>query len=125
MERNIITINENGIAHIPDGEIWMSELELIELFHTIIPTLRAAVRAIYKSGVCDVGTDQRRYVLTHGHWIVCHDLPMVVALAFRINTVHAQIVRKALLERMENQRKEKTGIFFSLKMDVVKPDSLN
>lgn len=125
MERNIITINENGIAHIPDGEIWMSEQELIELFHTIIPTLRAAVRAIYKSGVCDVGTDQRRYVLTYARWIVCYDLPMVVALAFRINTAGAKAVRKAFLERMEDQRKEKTGIFFSLKMDVVKPDDLN
>ncbi len=41
MERAIITISENGTVNIPSAEIWMSEMELVELFGVIAPTLRS------------------------------------------------------------------------------------
>jgi len=41
MERAIITISESGKVNIPDGNIWMSGMELVELFGVIAPTLRA------------------------------------------------------------------------------------
>ena len=50
MERAIITISENGRVNIPDSNVWMSEMELVELFGVAAPTLRATIRAIYKSG---------------------------------------------------------------------------
>ena len=50
MERAIITISENGRVNISSGNVWMSEMELVELFGVIAPTLRAAIKAIYKSG---------------------------------------------------------------------------
>ena len=50
MERAIITINESGYVNIPDGDVWMPEMKLVELFGVIAPTLRATIRAIYKSG---------------------------------------------------------------------------
>lgn len=116
MSRNIITISENGTVHIPDGGIWMSEPELVGLFRIIAPTLRAAVRAVYKSGVCHIGCDRAMFVRTHGGRDECYNLRMVTALAFRINTPQAGIVRDALLERMVRQRKEeKTVVSLSLK----------
>lgn len=45
MGRAIITISESGKVNIPSGNVWMSEMELVELFGVIAPTLRAAVRA--------------------------------------------------------------------------------
>ena len=56
------------------------------LFDVIAPTLRAAIRAVYKSGVlkpCDV---ERRIRLPNGYCAEAYTLPMVVAIAFRINT---------------------------------------
>lgn len=55
MERNIIRMSESGNIIIPDNVayIWMGESELVELFGVIAPTLRAAIRAVYKSGVLD------------------------------------------------------------------------
>ena len=35
MERTIITISENGRVSIPSGNVWMSEMELVELFGVI------------------------------------------------------------------------------------------
>lgn len=116
MKRNIITISENGTVHIPDDGIWMSEPELVGLFRAIAPTLRAAVRTVYRSGVCHIGCDRAMFVRTHGGRDECYSLRIVAALAFRINTPQAGIVRDALLERMSRQRKEeKTVVFLSLR----------
>ncbi len=116
MSRNIIIISENGTVHIPYGEIWMSEPELAGLFRVIAPTLRAAVRAVYRSGVCHIGCDRAMFVCTHGGRDECYSLRMVTALAFRINTPQAGIVRDALLEKMMQQRKEEnTFVFLSLR----------
>ena len=48
MERNIITMGESGYIIMPDNvaSIWMSEPDLVELFGIIVPTLRAAIKAV-------------------------------------------------------------------------------
>ena len=50
MKREIITTDSYGRITIPSdtGNIWMNEMELVELFGVIAPTLRAAIRAVYK-----------------------------------------------------------------------------
>lgn len=115
MERGIITMNEHGIVSIPNGEIWMSEMELADLFGVIAPTVRAAIRAIYKSGVLKAYEAQKYIRLENGYFADVYNFPMVVALAFRINSYGAEQVRNILLERMY-LRKEKTNIYFSLNM---------
>ena len=80
--------------------MWMSEIELVTLFDIIAPTLRAAIRAVYKSGVLKPCKVERRIRLTNGYYADVYALPMVMALAFRINTPNAARVRNALLERL-------------------------
>ena len=110
MERAIITISENGRVSIPNENVWMSEMELIELFGVIAPTLRAAIKAIYKSGtLCPVST-QRCDVAPPKSWATFYNLEMVIALAFRLNTYEASRIREKVLESMR-QRKE-SGIDF-------------
>ena len=95
------------------ASVWMSEMELVRLFGVIAPTLRAAIRAVYKSGVlqpCDV---ERRISLPNGYYAEAYALPMVVALAFHINTPNAARVRNALLERL-CLRKERQMLWLSL-----------
>lgn len=116
MERGIITMNEYRVVSVPDGEIWMSEMELTDLFGVIAPTVRAAIRAVYKSGVLKAYEAQKYIQLVNGYYADVYDFSMVAALAFRINSYGAQQVRNTLLERMYG-RKEKTNIFFSLNMN--------
>lgn len=115
MERNIITMSESGNIIIPDNVayIWMSEPELVELFGIIAPALRAAIRAVYKSGVLNEHEVQKYVRLENGYHADVFSFPMIVALAFRINSSGAEQVRKLLFERLY-MRKEKTSIFFSL-----------
>ena len=94
MERAIITVSENGRVNIPDSNVWMSEMELVELFGVVAPTLRAAIRAIYKSGMlCPVST-QRCDLATPKGWATYYNLEVVIALAFRLNTYEASRIRQ-------------------------------
>ena len=115
MERNIITMTESGTVIIPKDItcVWMSEPELVELFGVIAPTLRAAIRAVYKSGVLKEYKVQRFVRQKNGYNAGVFSFPVIVALAFRINTFGAEQVRNAMFERLY-WRKEKTSIFFSL-----------
>ena len=110
MERAIITISESGRVNIPIGNVWMSEMELVELFGVIAPTLRAAIKAIYKSGThCPVST-KRCDLATSKSWATFYNLEVVIALAFHLNTYEASRVRQKVLDGI-CQRKE-NGIDF-------------
>ena len=110
MERAIITISENGNVNIPSGNVWMSEMELVELFGVIAPTLRTAIRAIYKSGTLNPTTTQQYDLATPQSWAIFYNLEVVVVLAFRLKTYEASLIRQKVLEGL-CQRKE-NGIDF-------------
>ena len=118
MERSIMTINEYGSVILPEdiSGIWMNEPELVELFGVIAPTLRAAIRAVYKSGVLNEYKVQKYIRLNNGCHADVFSFQMIVALAFRIDSFGAEQVRKLLFERLY-MRKEKASIFFSLGMN--------
>ncbi len=102
MKRTTITMDEYGRVAVPSdaANVWMSEMELVELFDVIAPTFRAAIRAVYKSGVLNPCEVERHIKLPNGYFTDVYALPMVVALAFRINTSKAARVRNVLLERL-------------------------
>ena len=105
MERAIITISESGRVNIPSDNVWMSEVELMELFGVIAPTLQAAIKAIYKSGIlCPVIT-QRCDTITPTSWATFYNLEVVVALAFRLNTYEANMIRQKVLEGLSMRNK--------------------
>ncbi len=108
-------MGESGNITMPEivTDIWMSEPELMDLFGVVVPTLRAAVRAVYKSGVLKEYEVQKYLRLENGYNTDVFGFPMIAALAFRINSFGAEQVRNAILEKLY-LRKEKTSIFFSL-----------
>lgn len=114
-KRSIITMDGQGNIALPTDtvSIAMTEWELCELFGVVAPTVRARIRAVYKSGVLKEYEAKRHLHLANGCGLDVYSLDMVVALAFRINTFGAEQVRNAIIERLY-LRKEKTGIFFSL-----------
>lgn len=114
MERAIITISENGRVNIPSGNVWMSEMELVELFGVVAPTLRTAIRAIYKSGtLCPVST-QRCDLATPKGWATFYNLEVVIALAFRLNTYEASRIRQKVLESLCKRKESGTNLLVSL-----------
>ena len=123
MERAIITISENGRVNISSGNVWMSEMELVELFGVIAPTLRTAIKAIYKSEtLCPVST-QRCDLATPASWATFYNFEVVIALAFRLNTYEASRIREKVLESL-CQRKE-NGLYLLLTLDNTKVKMVN
>ena len=115
MKRTTITMDGCGRIAVPSdaANVRMSEMELVTLFDVVAPTLRAAIRAVYKNGVLKPCEAERRIRLSNGYYADVYALPMVVALAFRINTLNAARVRNALLERM-CLRKDRQMLWLSL-----------
>ena len=113
MERAIITISENGSVNIPNGNVWMSEMELMELFGVIAPALRAAIKAIYKSGTLCPATTQRCDLATPKSWATFYNLE-VIALAFRLNTYEASKTREKVLDSLCQRKENGISILLSL-----------
>ena len=114
MGRAIITISESGKVNIPSGNVWMSEMELVDLFGVIAPTLRAAIRAIYKNGtLCPVNT-QRCDLATPASWATFYNLEVVIALAFRLNTYEASRIRQKVLDAICQRKENRISILLSL-----------
>ena len=114
MERAIITISENGRVNISSGNVWMSEMELVELFGVIAPTLRTAIKAIYKSEtLCPVST-QRCDLATPKSWATFYNLEVVIVLAFRLKTYEASRIRQKVLENLCQRKGNASNLFFTL-----------
>ena len=123
MERAIITISESGKVNIPSRNVWISEMELVELFGVIAPTLQAAIKAIYKSGtLCSVST-QRCDLATPKSWATYYNLEVIIALAFQLNNYEASLIRQKVLESL-CQRKE-NGLYLLLTLDNTKVKMVN
>ena len=117
MERAIITIRESGRVNIPSGNVWMSEMELVELFGVIAPTLQAAIKAIYKSRtLCSVST-QRCDLATPKSWATFYNLEVVIVLAFRLKTYEASRIRQKVLESLCKRKENEINLLISLGHD--------
>lgn len=104
MGRTIITMDEHGTVSVLDGEIWMNEMELTDLFGVIVPTVRAAIRAVYKSDVLKEYEAQKYIRLENGYYTDVYSFPMVVTLAFRINSYGAQyLIGKDVRAKRKNE----------------------
>ena len=114
MERAIITISEGGTVNIPSNDVWMSEMELVELFGVIVQTLRATIRAIYKSGTLCPVTTQQCDLATTKSWATFYNLEVVIALAFRLNTYEASWMRQKVLERVSQRKENGINLLISL-----------
>ena len=115
MKRNIIEITEHGTVTIPNEIVWMSEEELVSLFGVIAPSVRAAIKTVYKNEILKEYEVQRYIRISDKISVDVYSLEMVIALAFRIGTFGAEQVRNAILKRLY-LRKEKQTVFFSLNM---------
>ena len=104
--RRIITIDEHGNIVIPNGEIWMGEFEIADLFGVFGHTIRTQVKEIYKSGLLHPCTAERNIKIAEGHWLDAYSLEMVIALAFRIRSQRAKRLWEHVIA-MLNERHER------------------
>ena len=80
----------------------------------IAPTLRVAIKAIYKSGtLCPVSTQQCDLTMPKS-WATFYNLEAVIALAFRLNTYEASRIRQKVLEGLCQRKKSRVSLLVSI-----------
>lgn len=104
--RRIITIDEYGNIVIPNGEIWMGEFEIADLFGVFGHTIHTLVKKIYRDGLLHPCTAERNIRVAEGRWLDAYSLEMVIALAFRIRSQRAKRLREHVIA-MLNERHER------------------
>jgi len=104
--RRIITIDEHGNIVIPNGEIWMGEYEIADLFGVFGHTIHTLVKKIYRDGLLHPCTAERNIRVAEGRWLDAYSLEMVIALAFRIRSQRAKRLREHVIA-MLNERHER------------------
>ena len=95
----------------------MSEMELLELFGVIAPTLRAAIKAIYRSGTLSPATTLRCDLAMPKGWATFYNLEVVIALAFRLSTYEACRIRQKVLEGFSQRKENGINLLISLGHD--------
>lgn len=104
--RRIITIDEHGNIVIPNGEIWMGEFEIADLFGVFGHTIHTLVKKIYRDGLLHPCTAERNIRVAEGCWLDAYSLEMVIALAFRIRSQRAKRLWEHVIA-MLNERHER------------------
>lgn len=102
MKREILLLDENGTLLVPTDTncIAMTEYEIAELFGVIAPTIRAAIKAVYRSGAIRE-EDAKRYLRReNGNIIEVYSIETIVALAFRIDSFGADKLREHLFHTL-------------------------
>jgi hypothetical protein len=102
MEREIITITDEGAIVVPDHptNVRMTIVEITQLLGIYYQTAKRHVRAIEQSGVAEGDYKMTCIADAHGVHPEYYGLEMITALAFRIGTRNADIFRRWLMERV-------------------------
>ncbi len=98
-KETMVTINGNGTVSVPD-KVMMRDFEIAELFGAMLPTIRSNVRAILKLGVVTTDTQHGGTVIGATILPDYYGLDMIIALAFRIHSHNAGILRKWILRKV-------------------------
>ena len=111
MKRDIIIIEDNTIS-VNGNEIWMTATEIAGLFHTGVPAVNAAIKAIRKSDVLNDYEVCRYMQLENGLYADVYALEIIIPVAFRLNTYHAHVFRTWLVEKALSKEKRQAYVMF-------------
>ena len=100
MKRDIIIIEDKAVS-VTGNEVWMTATEIAGLFHTTVPAVNAAIKAVRKSDVlndyelCDV-----------------YALEIIIPVAFRLNTYNTHLFRTWLVGKALSKDNRQAYVMF-------------
>lgn len=111
MTRGTIIIEDNTVS-VTGNEIWMTAGEIAGLFHTGVPAVNAAIRAVLKTDVLSDYEVCRYIQLENGLYGDVYSLEIIIPVAFRLNTYHAHVFRTWLVEKALSKEKRQAYVMF-------------
>ena len=98
MKRDIIKIEENAIR-VTGCDVWMSEPELVELFGTTAGAVGSEIKSVLKEEALNAYEVCKCVRLAGGNSTGMYGMEVVIALAFRLNTYPAALLRRWLVRK--------------------------
>ena len=111
MKRDIIIIEDKAVS-VTGNEIWMTSTEIAGLFHTGVPAVNAAIRAVRKPDVLNDYEVCRYMRLENGLSADVYSLEIIIPIAFRLNTYHAHVFRTWLVGKALSKEKRQAYVMF-------------
>ena len=96
MKRDIIIIEDKAVS-VTGNDVWMTAGEIAGLFHTGVPAVNAAIKAILKADVLSDYEVCRYIQLENGLYADVYSLEIIIPVAFRLNTYCTHVFRTWLV----------------------------
>lgn len=97
MERGTITITGNGVTLT--GNVRMTDYEISDLFGVTLSAVNSQIKAVYKSGVLRENDTYLYIRLENGSGADAYNLEMITAIAFRLNSLPANVFRQWVVRK--------------------------
>ena len=107
MKRDIIIIEDKTVS-VTGNDVWMTA----GLFHTGVPAVNAAIRAVRKSDVLNDYEVCRYIQLENGLYGDVYSLEIIIPVAFRLNTYYTHVFRTWLVGKALSKDKRQAYVMF-------------
>ena len=111
MKRDIIIIDNKAVS-VTGNDVWMAATEIAGLFHTTVPAVNAAIKAVRKSDVLNDYKVCRYMQLENGLYADVYALEIIIPVAFRLNTYNTHLFRTWLVGKALSQEKRQAYVMF-------------
>ena len=111
MKRNIITIEGKSVT-VTGNDVWMTAGEIAGLFHTGVPAVNAAIKAILKADVLSDYEVCRYIQLENGLYADVYSLEIIIPVSFRLNTYYTHVFRTWLVDKALSKEKRQAYVMF-------------
>ena len=111
MKRDIIIIEDKAVS-VTGNEIWMTSTEIAGLFHTGVPAVNAAIKAVRKSDVLNDYEVCRYMQLENRLYADVYALEIIIPVAFRLNTYNTHLFRTWLVRKVLAKEKQQAYVMF-------------
>ena len=99
MNRNIITIDDNGTVTVA-SDVRMRDFEIAQLFGVFTQTIKANIKTILQSGIVRADLTDGGVMVGNHIFLDYYGLDMITALAFRVQSPQAEMFRTWALRKM-------------------------